>query len=353
MNYRSYLKKTNGFSLLEMMVSLGIISIVFVAGTSLLGVYSQHLRQVNFQATLQTLHSQFLDNINSGGSWQNTITDSLARNASMACIRNKTACATGALNNLVLYTQSNTVFFDPTVPTNGFSSEGLPCGNFDPVGGSDTCPISYTVTWEALCTGVAACINPGVRVRVTALLRPAGSTVGSIETNKNWGNINLRRFDIDLNRNRPEVDEPFRVAEVANAAGATGTCATPRVFNSIVSDPMNNVGLDAGNVVINKAGTFKCKILVPGFSVGGFRARLFNVTSGVDLTNSSVSGRAELNSQDILTLEANFTAAAGDRLRVDQFCEADNPYAKGMPVKTGAGTYGDTVLSSMTCSRIY
>lgn len=165
----------SGMTLIEVMVSIAISAIVILASVSIgqMSLQTQAQNNISFQADI--IRRNMVALISSDAAWNNTT----GANSSAACLHNHTACNSGGaspgLTNQPIYTivdAANTTSppaYDVS-PGKGFNSDGSKCLT------GVTCPLTYTITWSALCGGPVSCIDPQVKVVVTPTYHPPAAS---------------------------------------------------------------------------------------------------------------------------------------------------------------------------------
>jgi prepilin-type N-terminal cleavage/methylation domain-containing protein len=194
---------TRGFSLLELLVALGVLSVVVFAIADLnLSLRKQQIT-TTYSTQLDVLKRNIVAVVNNENSWLKTIAagspTGLYPQSNMGCLADGTTPCTvdgtpgGALiqnQPLALLDAAGNVVFDSTQPNSGFTLQGLPCSNFS-MTGNDDCPLRFQLNWSAVCS--PPCTNPLVKVNGT-LLSKQSSGKGLI--------INLNNYSVpDIMRN--------------------------------------------------------------------------------------------------------------------------------------------------------
>lgn len=116
---------------------------------------------------------------------KNLIINDTAKNPNLlAC---KTAsCPVSSEQNLVTYDQSGTVYSDNS-DSQGFTTQGIPCNNFNATSGNDACPYRYKIVWIPDCPPGIACSTPSILIKASVEFKPSSADTTNI--------LNLGRFD--------------------------------------------------------------------------------------------------------------------------------------------------------------
>lgn len=166
-----------GFTLIEVMISTGLLTLVLGSLVALLSDYSQMYREAQEKNVLMTLRRRVIQNLNRREAW---IVTYRAEAAAFGCLLQKTnSCGTGE-HNFTLYsgrdfppTYRSIVFSTKNPNTNyttqdanyGLTMRGDYCATFDEDGtsaGSLRCPIRFRLFWELLSFGVPSPTLPGI-----------------------------------------------------------------------------------------------------------------------------------------------------------------------------------------------
>lgn len=166
-----------GFTLIEVMISTGLVSLVLGSLIILLTDYSVLFREAQEKNALMTLRRRIIQNLNRRESWIVTYRDS-QRNSSFDCFldRDKTVldCPGGGVgrNHFTLYggrsfpPTTNSIVFSrnapptytsPSHPNHGLTSTGAYCETFSvnsTAASARRCPIRLELTWELLTFGI-------------------------------------------------------------------------------------------------------------------------------------------------------------------------------------------------------
>ncbi len=190
----STMKKPGGFSLLEIMVVVGIGSIMALGFGKLLAWTAELQTQALEQAALDGFKQNIMKNLANESSWGNTLTANQA--GATKCLWDGTPCTdSGAFGGAPLANQlielrdsANTVIFDARQATNGLTAQGTPCVGYT-AAGNDLCPYRYQLTWSALCNPAAppagdGCVAPQVSISAVLQYSPAKKDKATIDTSR-------------------------------------------------------------------------------------------------------------------------------------------------------------------------
>ncbi len=160
-------KNQKGFSLVEVMVSVGMMTI---AGLSIMGLSqlaNQDSLQLRATRVALTARAQIEAALKNPASWR----QSVAQNTSFACVNTSPGCNLSGSNagyyDFVLYGTGagEKVTFDSTDTTTRYSIQGgaCPAGTASP---DPQCPIKFMARWKPLCQ-TYPCLNPTLDIKVS------------------------------------------------------------------------------------------------------------------------------------------------------------------------------------------
>jgi prepilin-type N-terminal cleavage/methylation domain-containing protein len=298
-------KNARGFTLVEVLVSVGIVAILAGGVSSLLVQMAKSQRKLQLTSKLNELRLKFEQTVRNNQAWENTLYGANTNNVnSFACLRttdgalnpngltpnlvapNYTPCnanisntsCTNGVCKFVLYDQNGVVLLDPyTDPSSGFQLDGSPCTGFDPVAGNPSCPARWQITWQPTCVTGFNCSNPSSLVTGTFLFNNGGRDVIAMNTR-------MYNFVVYRNKTNNLLDEVF-VVERRNLGVDAGACAANswnvRQFNRVYRDtgreandsPIvinsngNGVIATPGAVQLDE-GNYDCQFSAPAIAVG-------------------------------------------------------------------------------------
>lgn len=167
MSIKMLQKKTlcnKGFSLVEIMISFGIIVVLLLAGNTLINLTSQQKGNFESYGALFNLKNQLLNYLNNKQAMLNTVSS----NATMLCLKDITNCTPGVDKDVDVFdsapnladSQAVTVF--KQTPGNGFTPKGVTCSTYP----SQECPFRYVVRWRPQCgTDASRCRAPNYLIK--------------------------------------------------------------------------------------------------------------------------------------------------------------------------------------------
>lgn len=165
----------SGMSLIELLVALGISSIVALGLAMALDNMNKGQKRVSLVASLTEKKSYFQTILNADNTFTNTIAATV--NTNMQCLRDKTTCSasyvasaySATLDQITLYNNAPTPgapLHNGRVTSNkGFTEKGAECTGFSATGpGNDDCPVGYIINWYLSNTGA----TEGISLTITA-----------------------------------------------------------------------------------------------------------------------------------------------------------------------------------------
>lgn len=164
--------KKNGFSVIEVLVALGLLSIVGVGTSTMVFNMMSSNNYVTMGNAALNLKTELTSILTDDRAWLNTINDIVVNpnaTANFNCLRTSTACTAGVYPftpKLVNNTLFRVTYNPQTSAARGFDANGAVCNAFSAGIPNDACPIRYTFTWQPICPSTGACIRPQVRVRL-------------------------------------------------------------------------------------------------------------------------------------------------------------------------------------------
>lgn len=362
------LRRKNGFSLVEVMVAIGIISIIVLVAAGVLESVTDLKTRVAKVAGLFGVPGEIRVCINDEESWRATIADTA--NPSMACLRDRRPCnpatigsayirLSRVINNAAGRSVGPCITNYTTLPgadATGFTKDGVVCNGFS-AAGNDQCPFRYNVRWSATCAGEQpTCMNPVIRI--------AGNMVVGSSDTKNAKTMALRRFDLRAVRGRADTVRYFTVEErrptgqvvdggICNMAGAR------RKFTNL-SDPGGFViGLDPAQGTITLVpGSYACRLSVPAFMARQHKAILENASTGTVLMNGTSEFAPEFlgNVQTRSEVRGIFTFRNPTTIAVRTYCRgvgsADPAFRDKMLGMPTSQPNHEELYSILQCSAI-
>jgi prepilin-type N-terminal cleavage/methylation domain-containing protein len=158
--------KQSGFSLIEVMVSIGILGI----GISAIGfVVTQTFamqEKSDLARKIGNYRTGLIAALDSDLAWRMT-TKYSGNAAILGCLDDSLSvpCTSPAPTGLIaVMNGSAQTVFDSTRPTAGFKKTGDLCDAFNPLTGNSDCPLRYNITSKIICPAVGPCSQPEVEV---------------------------------------------------------------------------------------------------------------------------------------------------------------------------------------------
>lgn len=126
----------------------------------------------------------------------------------------------------------------------------------------------------------------------------------------------------------------------ADGGSISATTWTTRDLNTEDTDTKSICTLAANRVTLS-AGTYRCRIIVPGQNCGWFYTRLYNVTGAAMLLQGMNSGAGTANNVVAYSIiEGQFTVAASQALEVQMYCTSSRVTdGLGNKISTGNNVY--------------
>src|SRR3989338_2175996 len=331
------LKNSKGFSLIEVLISAGLMALV---ASGMIGLVTSMNKEQNNQyrlSALRELKTRFQFLISDQGSWNKTLERMYSAGDPLAvCIRDQVTCAAliGVVSDLTLHDNAGNPYFvppantlvSPSWPGNsaGFSDKGSPCTGFNGNTGAgvDTCPFTYKVVWEPICTGT--CINPLIRVTVRLIYNPGSKapalplgsgnlTTSAFDTDDSVAD-NTGKYDVVMKRSAKAINKSFTLNMTNNysvlptgEAAPGGNCQQSPTFGvrgktsapesgtswNEVDDSFDLVTVDIATGEISiMPGTYSCRITAVGWAVNTFTIQLRAVSPSVVVPGSIATGTA-------------------------------------------------------------
>lgn len=176
-----------GFSISEILVALGVASVVSLAGASLMSSSQQKLNRNEAKLVALELLQQTKNSLNSPADWQKTLE---LNSAKLDCLKNPSIECSRNTQLIEVYTSTNSPLFGPdhslTEADSGFTARGKPCDSFDLVNGNDSCPLRVEVVFRPLCPETGECKNVDAHFEISVLskTKDGGSLLGSTQALK-------------------------------------------------------------------------------------------------------------------------------------------------------------------------
>lgn len=238
-------KKYSGFSLIEVMVVIGVSSIVLgLAGTYYLSTFKSQnyfLEKGNAEILRERIIRIMQDDI----AWKKTIEDTTYNSsANFNCLVAETDCSALSATQTAFTPKSadNQLFmntYNSLNSSHGFTSSGVPCTGFTTaVAGSPNCPMRYTFTWSPLCPPLpATCAKPQIVITGTFSYNKGPSAVKLNQSSMSF--VIYRGFsdDMVLKKTCEDIMNGVydSVTKVCSLGYANFTCPFGRVVTGMVN----------------------------------------------------------------------------------------------------------------------
>lgn len=240
-----------GFSLIELMVSVSVLSLVI---TGLIHIVNNHQidqQKVKLQQQILSLQNNFEKIIRDNSAWRNTVQDSA--NPGLDCLRLHNPCTgfiytnySPTLDRIVLKDGANNIFYDGRSTNNkGYSLQGSECSGFsyDTTSGNDDCPVGFIVSWRAL----SAANNPQIVVTAKLVFNPKDSHPYKKFFNQNNTNTTLGKYDVSVYKSTRDISQAQSL-EICSP-GFTRYCITD--INGTSSQICNADGTEYGQCTLD------------------------------------------------------------------------------------------------------
>lgn len=290
------LGNSSGFSLVEVMVAVGIMAVLIAAMTTLIEFMEKSKSQNTLTQNMTLMQSKIQSLILNDNAWDESIgslTDADPLNLAvppLVCIPNGTGCihtvkpvpATNPPDNAyylgapfvrmhVLAEPNGNRYLDTSLPGNGFTADGTPCTTFNPGAGlgTDDCPVRWQLRLAMICpNAVPTCINPTVEVVAVLRYNPSPN-------NSRFKPINVLKYRVQVTRgsrgkNRSEQFEAsFGGTGQFNGGGLCTLNAWSNItFDNLDKNENTNAALAGANITV-QPGTYNCSFTVSCFECGG------------------------------------------------------------------------------------
>jgi hypothetical protein len=176
------MKKMTGFTLIEVMIGIGLASLVSLGGLYLMISSTKSVRRGSESYWTTEIRNEIFAAIKNDLAWAQSVAQ--ADNLNLACLRTRTSCMT-TLGNIDIYDAGGKLLAASLNPAAGFSSNGTICYGFDPVNGNNSCPFRTQIYWAPICESTSTCLNPEPFIHVSFIYRPkVGEGTQNLQT---WG----------------------------------------------------------------------------------------------------------------------------------------------------------------------
>ena len=205
-----------GFSILEVLIALGIASIGMLAVISMMTMSLRQQGQTSLTFQAANFRTSLVSALNNQNGWMNTyknVANNQASGSLLDCLANSVPCTTSEptdlagggvpIQNLLInkiFDASNKLVYDASQPNLGVSGQGVPCANFvDPLAGpgNDSCPLRFEALWsaECKCTNLGCapvvagdtCLNPQIQFQINVKYNPSTTSARLSFNPTNYG----------------------------------------------------------------------------------------------------------------------------------------------------------------------
>ena len=168
-------KSIIGYSLLEVVITSGLLVIVFSGFSKILEMSVRNQQNLAFADRKQDILVSTVNLLNNDIAWQKTI--DRAANSKLDCLKDKAKfpgipnagnCLMADGGQFTLVTIDDEIYLDNVDPAAGFSLYSGAC-NTHSLTGDDSCPLRGEVSWRPLCV---SCINPQIEITINIIDRP-------------------------------------------------------------------------------------------------------------------------------------------------------------------------------------
>ncbi len=194
----------NGFTLVEVMVGMGILVVAMISGLTVLEMVQKSMKATEDSLGYVSARNQLVSLLLDDTSWSQIV----AKNPKLSCMLKQNSASIadrdcfGQTDRLALYNikgdpyvYNGVTAYDFTSPTQGFSSKGQACDSFNGTVGSGNpdCPYQVVVTWNALCSS-SPCVNPPIQFTGVTTFNGSASQLAPNVVNLNFQVIKSRIY---------------------------------------------------------------------------------------------------------------------------------------------------------------
>lgn len=160
---------TKGFTLVEVLVSIFLVTLFILGFSQVLGIYLKSQKDLDYSERKQEIIISVINLINNDVAWQKTIDQ--AANTSLDCLKdpgkfpgvaNAGACTLADGGKFSLLDDSGNIFIDYPTASSGMSLSSWSCNTFS-LSGDDTCPMRVELSWRPLCV---TCANNQIEITI-------------------------------------------------------------------------------------------------------------------------------------------------------------------------------------------
>lgn len=162
---------TRGLSLVEVIISIGIISLFSLIALTMMNYLGASLTKSRNQETLTFKKQKIINTLSNQISWDKTI----AMNPPMNCRKTyPSSCADNTSANIDLYDGNGNKILDSTGGVT-YRRDGSPCPSES---SADECPVTISLGWKVTCSTVEECKYPVDLLKLSLYHDPAVPTKG-------------------------------------------------------------------------------------------------------------------------------------------------------------------------------
>lgn len=176
------MRTNKGFTLLELLVGVAIITISGLGIAGLSSLVSRSTGEANAKFVVSNFKLLLQSTIENPEAWNNTVRANA--DGSMSCLANKVSCSGGAggagsteLASFDLYDAENHLIYKATKENTGFTKTSEVCSEFSQE--SADCPFRYDLKWKAICPNTGECLNPIISVQGTLQISSRAKNLNS------------------------------------------------------------------------------------------------------------------------------------------------------------------------------
>ncbi len=257
-----YTHQKNGFSLIEIMIAVGLSGFVMIGSSFLINSTFQVQKNEDQMFWLEERRGEILTAIQNDENW----TKLAGLNTQMACATNPTGCMAFSSPQPLILKINPILTLMGTNPALGFNKKGDVCYQFNAVSGHSDCVIGVQLNWQAICLDTS-CIKPQFKIDITFQYKASGQNLQK----------NLKPFNLTLYSNS-KIQNLYDVCLSMGGTLVGLNCQIPALTSAC--DPSNTsgtgatfaLGFDAtGAVICGKPAVSSCSAteFLTGFNADG------------------------------------------------------------------------------------
>lgn len=181
--------KQNGFTIIEVMIAVGIAGIVAMAGASIFETFSNAKARSAALNGLARYRYALMSSVKSS--------DTLLKTTLFNCMVDRTACTATSTTPYTAFAAIDpdlTKLTNPADPAFGFTREAKTCPSFP----SKACPFRYETEWRLICSAAipGSCLSPQFQIR--ARLKVAPDAGVALKTSAGAGPLGPYDFELTV-----------------------------------------------------------------------------------------------------------------------------------------------------------